>query len=72
MLGLAESIRAVQKDCKDFTLLETFVENHDLPRFASLTNDTTLAKNAMAFNILSDGIPQGTFLDMTQAVPRQR
>ncbi|KAG2007786.1 hypothetical protein GB937_008286 [Aspergillus fischeri] len=58
MLGLAESIRAVQKDCKDFTLLETFVENHDLPRFASLTNDTTLAKNAMAFNILSDGIPQ--------------
>ncbi|KAH2069768.1 hypothetical protein KXV52_001183 [Aspergillus fumigatus] len=42
MLGLAESIRAVQKDCKDFTLLETFVENHDLPRFASLTNDTTV------------------------------
>ncbi|GIJ98378.1 hypothetical protein Aspvir_000495 [Aspergillus viridinutans] len=58
MLGLAESIRAVQKDCKDFTLLATFVENHDLPRFASLVNDTTLAKNAMAFNILSDGIPQ--------------
>ncbi|KAF4210361.1 hypothetical protein CNMCM8980_004292 [Aspergillus fumigatiaffinis] len=58
MLGLTESVRAVQKDCKDFTLLETFVENHDLPRFASLTNDTTLAKNAMAFNILSDGIPQ--------------
>ncbi|KAL4739291.1 glycoside hydrolase superfamily [Aspergillus similis] len=32
-------------------------ENHNTPRFASLINDTTLAKNAMAFNILSDGIP---------------
>jgi alpha-amylase len=42
MLGLTESVRAVQKDCKDFTLLETFVENHDLPRFASLTSDTTV------------------------------
>ncbi|RHZ51031.1 alpha-amylase [Aspergillus thermomutatus] len=57
MPRLAESIRTVQKDCKDFTLLATFVENHDLPRFATLINDTTLAKNAMAFNILSDGIP---------------
>ncbi|KAL4920132.1 glycoside hydrolase superfamily [Aspergillus aurantiobrunneus] len=57
MPGLAETVRALQNECKDFTRLGTFTENHDTPRFASLINDTTLAKNAMAFNILSDGIP---------------
>ncbi|KAL2851781.1 glycoside hydrolase superfamily [Aspergillus pseudodeflectus] len=57
MPGLAESVRAVRSQCKDFTRLASFTENHDTPRFASLINDTTLAKNAMAFNILSDGIP---------------
>ncbi|KAL4777366.1 glycoside hydrolase superfamily [Aspergillus nidulans var. acristatus] len=57
MPGLAEKVRAVHTQCKDFTRLATFTENHDTPRFASLINDTTLAKNAMAFNILSDGIP---------------
>ncbi|KAL4747617.1 hypothetical protein BDW72DRAFT_209457 [Aspergillus terricola var. indicus] len=57
MSGLAEKIRAVHSQCKDFTRLATFTENHDTPRFASLINDTTLAKNAMAFNILSEGIP---------------
>ncbi|KAL4760054.1 alpha-amylase [Aspergillus foveolatus] len=57
MPGLAEKVRAVHSQCKDVTRLATFTENHDTPRFASLINDTTLAKNAMAFNILSDGIP---------------
>ncbi|KAL4870056.1 hypothetical protein BDV12DRAFT_207984 [Aspergillus spectabilis] len=57
MPGLAEKVRAVHSECEDFTRLATFMENHDTPRFASLINDTTLAKNAMAFNILSDGIP---------------
>ncbi|KAL6237343.1 hypothetical protein BDW75DRAFT_228842 [Aspergillus navahoensis] len=57
MPGLAEMARAVHRQCKNFTRLGTFTENHDTPRFASLINDTILAKNAMAFNILSDGIP---------------
>ncbi|KAL4992324.1 glycoside hydrolase superfamily [Aspergillus falconensis] len=57
MPGLAEKVRAVHSQCKDFARLGTFTENHDTPRLASLINDTTLAKNAMAFNILSDGIP---------------
>ncbi|KAL3461602.1 glycoside hydrolase superfamily [Aspergillus heterothallicus] len=57
MPGLAESVRTVHSQCEDFTRLASFTENHDTPRFASLINDTTLAKNAMAFNILSDGIP---------------
>ncbi|KAL4953703.1 glycoside hydrolase superfamily [Aspergillus filifer] len=57
MLGLAKKAKDVQNECKDFTKLATFTENPDTPRFASLNNDTTLARNAMTFNILSDGIP---------------
>ncbi|KAL4874675.1 putative alpha-amylase [Aspergillus karnatakaensis] len=57
MPGLAQKVRTIHSQCEDFTRLATFMENHDIPRFASLINDTTLAKNAMAFNILSDGIP---------------
>ncbi|KAI1326275.1 alpha-amylase [Xylariaceae sp. FL0255] len=34
-----------------------FLENHDNPRFASLTSDLSLAKNAIAFTQLMDGIP---------------
>ncbi|KAI0490164.1 alpha-amylase [Xylaria cf. heliscus] len=37
--------------------LGSFLENHDNPRFASLTSDYALAKNAIAFTILMDGIP---------------
>ena len=33
------------------------MENHDNPRFPSLTSDISLAKNAIAFTILADGIP---------------
>ncbi|KAI0429393.1 alpha-amylase [Xylaria sp. FL1042] len=37
--------------------LGSFLENHDNPRFASLTSDIALDKNAIAFAMLSDGIP---------------
>ncbi|KAI1342546.1 glycoside hydrolase family 13 protein [Xylariaceae sp. FL0016] len=37
--------------------LGSFLENHDNPRFASLTSDLALAKNAIAFTMLMDGIP---------------
>ncbi|OJJ01645.1 hypothetical protein ASPVEDRAFT_52555 [Aspergillus versicolor CBS 583.65] len=57
MQGLAEEVRSQHSKCRDFTRLATYTESQDLPRFAALTNDTNLAKNAMAFNILSDGIP---------------
>lgn len=43
--------------CKDPTLIGTFIENHDNPRFPFLTKDMSLVKNAIAFTILSDGIP---------------
>ncbi|KAL2007729.1 hypothetical protein VTN00DRAFT_7711 [Thermoascus crustaceus] len=54
---LYNMINTVKSECADSTLLGTFVENHDNPRFASYTSDISLAKNALAFTILSDGIP---------------
>ncbi|KAJ9376289.1 CAZyme family GH13 [Paecilomyces variotii] len=54
---LYNMINTVKSECADSTLLGTFVENHDNPRFASYTSDYALAKNAIAFTILSDGIP---------------
>lgn len=43
--------------CTDTSLLGTFSENHDQPRFAQLTGDFALAKNVIAFTMLTDGIP---------------
>ncbi|KAJ5093297.1 hypothetical protein N7456_009158 [Penicillium angulare] len=54
---LYDMINTVKSDCADSTLLGSFVENHDNPRFASYTDDMSLAKNAAAFTIMSDGIP---------------
>ncbi|KAK3693389.1 alpha-amylase-like protein [Podospora appendiculata] len=43
--------------CNDTLALGTFVENHDLPRFAAAVSDLALAKNAMTYVLLNDGIP---------------
>jgi hypothetical protein len=55
--NLVNGVNALISDCLDTTLLGTFMENHDNPRFPSLTSDLSLAKNAIAFTILADGIP---------------
>jgi alpha-amylase len=55
--GLADQISNMQTSCRDITLLGTFSENHDVPRFPSYTSDISLVKNVMAFTLLSDGIP---------------
>lgn len=57
MSDLVNEVQSISLQCKDSTLLGTFLENHDNPRFPSLTGDLALAKNAIAFTILSDGIP---------------
>ena len=44
-------------DCSDTTLLGSFLENHDNPRFPYYTSDYSLAKNAIAFTMLADGVP---------------
>ncbi|KAJ6072642.1 hypothetical protein N7467_010727 [Penicillium canescens] len=57
MSDLYNMINTVKSTCADSTLLGNFVENHDNPRFASYTDDMSLAKNAAAFTIMADGIP---------------
>lgn len=57
MSDLANQINSVKSACKDSTILGSFSENQDNPRFASYTSDISLAKNIIAYTILADGIP---------------
>ncbi|KXJ91779.1 alpha-amylase [Microdochium bolleyi] len=41
----------------DTTRLGTFIENHDVPRFPNVTSDSGRIKTAIAYSMLSDGIP---------------
>lgn len=52
----------MKSTCSDTTLLGSFTENHDVARFASLTSDASLAKNAIAFTILADGVPISKYI----------
>jgi alpha-amylase len=54
---LVNQVNTIKSECKDSTLLGTFLENHDNPRFAGLTSDQSLRENAIAFTVLADGIP---------------
>ncbi|KAK6609509.1 alpha amylase [Botrytis cinerea] len=54
--NLANGINTMKSTCSDTTLLGSFIENHDVARFPSLTSDASLAKNAIAFTILADGV----------------
>ncbi|CAN8098403.1 unnamed protein product [Discula destructiva] len=54
-----DAIRSQTRDaCNDTMVLASFIENHDMPRFASYNSDMTIAKNALAYTIVTDGIPQ--------------
>jgi alpha-amylase len=57
MPDLASTVDAVKSECKDTSLIGTFSENHDQPRFAFLTPDMALASNVVTFTMLADGIP---------------
>lgn len=54
---LVDMINTVSKAFPDPTALGTFLDNHDNPRWLNIKNDQTLLKNALAFVILSRGIP---------------
>jgi alpha-amylase len=57
MTALVNIVNQVKSSCQDSTLLGSFSENHDQPRFASLNEDMAAASNILAFTILADGIP---------------
>ncbi|TKA68006.1 hypothetical protein B0A55_10541 [Friedmanniomyces simplex] len=54
---LVATIQSAKANCKDTTVLGSFSENHDVPRFANYTDDMALAKNIITYNFLADGIP---------------
>ncbi|KAK3945256.1 glycoside hydrolase family 13 protein [Diplogelasinospora grovesii] len=55
--NLVSGINTLKADALNLSLYGSFLENHDQARFASLTSDMALAKNAIAFTMLKDGIP---------------
>ena len=57
MAALADMINSLKSDCSDSTIMGTFLENHDNPRFPSLNNDIAAAQNAIGMTMLADGIP---------------
>ena len=57
MSNLVNGLGTMKSSCSDPTLLGSFIENHDVARFASLTSDQSLQKNAIGFTMLMDGIP---------------
>lgn len=57
MTDLATGINTMVAQCTDTSLLGSFLENHDEPRFSEYTSDMSLTKNAIGFTMLSDGIP---------------
>ncbi|KAK0851648.1 hypothetical protein LTR03_003905 [Friedmanniomyces endolithicus] len=54
---LVATIKSAKANCKDTTVLGSFSENHDVPRFANYTDDMALAKNIITYTFLADGIP---------------
>jgi alpha-amylase len=48
MSDLVDTIAAELDACKDVTLLGTFSENHDIPRFASFTSDLSVSKTYLS------------------------
>lgn len=55
--NLVNGINTMKSEASDTTLYGSFLENHDNPRFPYYTSDMSLAKNAIAFTMLMDGIP---------------
>lgn len=55
--ALADAMDQVSEKFPDPAALGTFLDNHDNPRWLSEKDDTTLLQNALAYVILSRGIP---------------
>ncbi|KAK4154020.1 glycoside hydrolase [Chaetomidium leptoderma] len=54
---LIATLNTLRGAAQDLSLYGSFLENHDVERFPSFTQDKALAKNAIAFTMLKDGIP---------------
>ncbi|ORY93108.1 glycoside hydrolase superfamily, partial [Syncephalastrum racemosum] len=54
---ISDMLSSINSNFKDPSVLTTFVDNQDNARFLSVKSDTSLYKNALAFTILTEGIP---------------
>lgn len=57
MSKLADAINDTKNTCKDISLLGSFSENHDNPRFPSQDHDIAHASNVITYTMVADGIP---------------
>lgn len=57
MYGLQTTWQAYGSSFADLTVLGNFVDNHDNPRFLNERNDPIAYRNALAWVLLSEGIP---------------
>lgn len=57
MYNLRTAIQSGQGAFPDYSALGVFVDNHDNPRFLSITGSWPLFKSAMTFALFSQGIP---------------
>ncbi|KAI0822624.1 alpha-amylase [Trametes gibbosa] len=57
MSAVVDMIQQIKQTSSDPTLLGNFLEDQDVPRWASLSVDPQSLWNAMIFNFMSDGIP---------------
>ncbi|PIL23741.1 ATP-binding cassette transporter [Ganoderma sinense ZZ0214-1] len=57
MSALTDMITQIKAKSSDPTLLGNFLEDQDVPRWASLSVDPQTMWNAMTFSFMSDGIP---------------
>ena len=55
--NLAQKIGETRSACHDISLLGSFSENHDNPRFPSLNEDIAQASNVITYTMVADGIP---------------
>ncbi|KAH7884079.1 glycoside hydrolase family 13 protein [Phlebopus sp. FC_14] len=56
--ALTDAVQQTQKLYQSGAFMTgSFLENHDQPRFRSMTNDTALLANAMVWPFVHDGIP---------------
>lgn len=61
-----------RESCNDTSVLGSFIENHDMPRFASTNQDMAVAKNALAYTIVTDGIPLGKLLCLQESTKKKK
>ncbi|KAI0320503.1 glycoside hydrolase family 13 protein [Amylostereum chailletii] len=57
MSAVSDMLSQIQGRFKDPTLLGNFLENQDIPRWASVSTDPQSLYNAMVLTFFSDGIP---------------